>query len=435
MMKTMQGNTRFPWLAGRFSAMLEDQYFKPPMPRGRGCLMFRTKPRHLDCAEVSGKRHIVFNSYYLQPAVCKKALALRETGRYHLTFVGCCIRDEQKPELFFDEFYEVDDYHEMYDLLANSSPYAIFSVIQPLINGAVAVEALKRNGVRAIIDINDSLYYMRKDATDAECMLEKNILSAATHLVHKMPHEAVSEIRDAWKFDTPDTLVHSLPVKSLFETCRKLSQGEVPRLVFAGGIVPYRIAVAKGHGNHVMDPVIDTLCSRGIDLTFIVNQNARDMFWDEHDHYTEYQNRFSNFRFVKGVPFFDLPSLLADHHFAIYYENVQRSDYHDNHFAINMATKLFSYMEAGLPVIIHTRADYMRGLSERYGFGLVYDIDHMEDIPDLIRSCDHSRLQRNLDRYRRDHDNSLNGAVLEKVLGTDHVSAQQVQAVNACAGA
>jgi hypothetical protein len=416
MMREAEKPFGFSWLDGNGRVLLDNHFFSAPMPRGRGTLKFKALPKHLGCATVDGKRHIVFNAYYLQPSVCKKAIALKETGRYYLTFVGCCIRDEQKPERFFDQCYEVDDYHELYRLLAYSSPYAIFAFMQPLVNGAIAVEASKNNGVRSIIDINDSLYYMRKDPLCPECLVERDILANATCFVHKMPDEAVQEIREAWRISTPGFLVHSLPVESLFTTCKRLENGEAPSLVFAGGIMPYRIAASQGHGNHVMDPLIQGLCSMGLELTFFVNQNARDMFWDEHDHYMDFQDNFPNFHFKKGVPFFQLPARLSNHHFAIYYENVHHSDYHEHHFNINMATKLFSYVEAGLPVIIHSQARYMKDFVERHGMGLVYDIDNLKGISDLVNSCDHSLLCRNVEAFRKNQNNSSNASILEQVL-------------------
>lgn len=411
---------RFRWLDATANEILERQFFSPPMPRGRGKLTYKTMPAHLKSDTVDGKRHVIFNGYYLQPSTCKKALALKSSGNYYLTFIGCCIREDQKPELFFDQYYEVDDYHELFALISGSSTYAVVSLIQPLVNGAIAVEALKRNGVKAIIDVNDSLYYMRKNPDMPECRLEREILEHAHCLIHKMPGWAVDEIRDAWHVSTPDILVHSLPVKSLFNTCRPLDSGHVPKLVFAGGIVPYNIARERGHGNHIMDPVITSLCTRGIDLTFYVNQNARDISWEDHEHYWAFQETYPNFHFKKGVPFFDLPNRLSDHHFAIYYENVQRSDYHDKHFSINMATKFFSYIEAGLPIIIHTGAHYMLDLVERYGIGLVYDIENLDAIPDLIQSCDHQTLQKNIDVYRQDNENGLNAAILEDALSENN---------------
>lgn len=404
----MSSHDAFAWLAPELRQPLLDQ-LHGPMPRGREELVYRTRPRHLDRAEVDGRLHVVMNSYYLQPAVCKKALALRQTGRYHLTFIGCCIREEQRPELFFDEYYEAEDYLEMYGLMADARVHAMQTVIQPLLNGACAVEARQRHGTPAVIDINDSLYYMRTDPQAPDCRTEREILERATSFVHKMPAWAVAELRAAWSLSRPDFLVHSLPVREYCTNCAPLEPGLPASLVFAGGIVPYRIATTRGHENHIMDPLIETICNAGLGLGFVVNQNARNMFWDEHAHYIDFQKKYPRFSFEPGVPFFELPRKISRHNYAVYWENVRASTYNPKHFAINMATKIFSYMEAGLPVIVHTEAPYIREFTADKGLGLVYELDRMDLIPDLVASCDHEALRANLRAFREQNDNS--GAV------------------------
>ncbi|MBU1231074.1 MAG: hypothetical protein KKA55_00820 [Proteobacteria bacterium] len=404
----MSSQQAFAWLAPELRQPLLDQ-LHGPMPRGREELAYRVRPKHLDRALVDGRLHVVMNSYYLQPAVCKKALALRQTGRYHLTFIGCCIREEQRPELFFDEYYEAHDYLEMYELLSNARVHALSAVIQPLLNGACVVEARLRHGTPALIDINDSLYYMRTDPHAPDCRAEREILERATSFLHKMPAWAVGEMRAAWGLARPDFLVHSLPVREYFTECAALTPGLPASLVFAGGIVPYRIASTRGHENHIMDPLIETICGAGLGLGFVVNQNARNMFWDEHAHYIDFQRQYPRFSFEPGVPFFELPGKISRHNFAVYWENVRASTYNSKHFAINMATKVFSYLEAGLPVIVHTEAPYIREFTADAGCGLVYELDRMDLIPDLVASCDHEALRAGVRAFRETHDNS--GAV------------------------
>jgi hypothetical protein len=363
---------------------------------------------------VDGKKHVIFNSYYLQPAVCKKAWALRDTGAYYCTFVGCCARKDHQAERFFDQIYEVADYSELYNVLTHSAPYAIQSVIQPLVNGAVAVEAAGRSGCVAVVDINDSLFYMRADPQDFECRLEASILKNANSFVHKMPTWGVAKMRAVWDLTRPDFLVHSLPVRALFETCADLDDGPV-RLVFGGGVVPYHIAVRDGHENHIMDPLIHAICKQGMNLTFVVNQNARNMFWEEHQHYIDFNKIYPGFSFEKGVPFFELPRKLRRNHYAIYWENIPASSYMPDHFAINMATKIFSYAEAGLPILIHTQAPFIREVVEEHGWGGIYQIDSMDRLPAIINTCDHSLLRKNLNAFRSEWNDSKVAKILRQV--------------------
>ncbi|GFK94942.1 hypothetical protein NNJEOMEG_02790 [Fundidesulfovibrio magnetotacticus] len=407
----MTSPQRFTWLDAPQREYLRKTYFEAPMPRGRAELVYRDPPAHMDQRLVDGKRHVVFCSYYLQPAICKKAWALRKSGDYHLTFIGCCIRQDHAPERFFDQCHEARDYEELYTLLASAGVWAVVSVIQPLVNGALAVEAAVNTGALAVVDINDSLYYMRKDPNDFECQIEARILKRASAVVHKMPGWGVERMRADWRFETPDWQVHSLPEPEIFQPCGVYDGSRDPAFVFAGGIIPYHIAVARGHENHIMDPLIHAVCGHGGAMTFVVNQNAREMFWQEHQRYIDFQNVYPAFSFEKGVPFFQLPAKLAAHDFAIYWENIPESSYNPDHFAINMATKIFSYVEAGLPILVHTQAPYIHETVVEGGFGLSYELKDLEKTPDMARACDYETLCRNLKAYR-DHTNSRSVAMM-----------------------
>ncbi|MBN2139914.1 MAG: hypothetical protein JW718_02805 [Desulfovibrionaceae bacterium] len=415
----MNETERFHWLDADQRRYLQKTYLEAPMPRGREGLVYRTRPGHLDQRLVDGKRHVVFNSYYLQPAVCKKAWALRRSGQYYLTFIGCCVRRDHNPERFFDQCYEVEDYTELYDILSSAGPWAVSSVIQPLINGAIAVEAAARTGARAVVDINDSLYYMSRDPFGFECRLEARILSEASAIVHKMPGWGVDKMRADWGFETPDWLVHSLPEVELFQDCGGYRGDRPPKLVFAGGIIPYHIAVSKRHENHVMDPLIHSVCANQGELTFVVNQNARNMFWDEHRRYMDFQDTYPNFSFEKGVPFFDLPAKISTQDFAVYWENIPESSYNPDHFAINMATKIFSYVEAGLPILVHTKAPYIHETVVGNGFGLSYELNDLDRVVDLARGCDYGRLCANLEAYRDRFNSRMVKDLLDQALDAE----------------
>ncbi|WP_027186532.1 hypothetical protein [Desulfovibrio inopinatus] len=415
----MSDAQRFFWLEEAQQTYLQKTFFDVPMPRGREELVYRSALQHMDQRIVDGKKHIVFNSYYLQPAVCKKAWALQKTGKYFLTFVGCCIRQDHAPLRFFDQCYEAEDYDELYSILASSAPWAISSVIQPLINGAIAVEAAQKNGSLAIIDINDSVYYMNNDPFSFECMLEAKILDQSAAIVHKMPNWGVDKMRDAWRFNTPDWQIHSLPEPELFQPCSEYDGTRNPKFVFAGGIIPYHIAITKGHENHIMTPLIHDICGNEGDMTFVVNQNARNMFWEEHKRYIDFQDVYPNFSFQKGVPFFELPAKLAAHDFAIYWENIPESSYNPDHFAINMATKIFSYVEAGLPILVHTKAPYILKTVMDNGFGLTYELNDLAKAPKLARDCDYASLCDKLNAYRNSVNSDLAKAQLEQIFAIE----------------
>lgn len=393
---TGAGTGGFAWLPedmrGRVLAMLD-----APMPRGRETLAFRQRPANLGRAEVDGKKHVVFLAYYPYPNTIKKSIALRRTGEYHTTFLACCAREDADCARWFDEVYEIEHYRELLALLPEAAPTALSVHIQPSLLGALAVEALGAG--RLVIDVYDSHHYMTPDQSSFDCRFEREILARADAVVHKMPDEAFEAIRRAWDVDTPGVQVHALPCREFF------AQGAAPaapphRLVYAGGVMPFHLAIKNGHENQVFDPVIEGTGGGGLELTIYANQNARNMFWDEQGRYLSMQERMPHFCFRPGLPFFALPEGIRDFHYGLLYDNVELSSYRIEAFHTNMSTKIFSYLEAGLPLLVYEEFDYIARLAREHGMGLVYSLKKLDRLPELLAGADREALCVGVRRFR-----------------------------------
>ena len=391
-----------------------------PMPRGRGSLAYRTLPDHLDRDRVNGKYHLVFVSYYPSVQLIKKSIILRRTGRYYVTLLACCVREDLNPSRFFDQTYEVLDYRELWSLLCATRPACVHAFIHPWIFGLLAVTAKTFTGVRTVIDVNDSLLFLHHDPNHAECAMERAILRRADAFTHKMPPAAINEMRRVWVLDTPDAQIHALPLPELFTGghSRHRPNSATVSMVFAGGIMPYELARARGHEGHIFDPLIETLCANGCRLTLYNNQNAREMFWHEHRHYFDYAERLPNFRFEEGLPFFALPEKLAEHDFGLYYENSPASSYNPKHFQYNMATKVFSYLEAGLPVLVPYSAAYIRDWILDNNLGLVYRLEEWSKFLKLLENIDYQQLRDNVLAFREKNNMTGTLPLLAKTYGT-----------------
>ena len=382
-----------------------------PMPRGREPLAYRTKPEHLNRAVVDGKAHVVFVAYYPLPGTVKKSIALRASGRYYTTFLACCVREDTACERFFDQVYEPADYAELLDLLSGAAPAAVNAHIQPSFLGAVVLEAV--DPARVVVEVNDSQLFMKRDPQALECRLEAEVLRRAGALTHKMPPEALEEIRrDYGGLAAPDVLVHALPCREFFMHAEP-APPPPHRMVYAGGVMPRHIALAAGHENQLFDDLILATTGGDIELTFLVNRNARDMHWEEHQGYFELERSCPHFTFRLGLPFFELPRELARHHWGLLYDNVALSSYRLKAFAYNMSTKIFSYFEAGLPIVVFEEFTYIRRFVERHGLGLVYSLDRLEELPALLAQADYPTLRRNVLAFRESHELSGNLAALE----------------------
>ena len=386
-----------------------------PMPRGRGILRNRRLPQHLAESRVAGREHIILVSYYPSASLAKKSAVLRQNGNHYVTLLACCIRDDFETDRFFDQAYEVQDYQELWALLTVSQPACVHAFIHPWVIGALAVAAKAHTGTRTVIDVNDSQLFLRRSPEHPECDMEKTILEQADAFTHKMPAAAIAELRAQWDLHIPDTLIHSLPLPELFvDGPQPPASVDHPSLVFAGGVMPYELARTRGHEGHIFDPMIQTICASGCRLTMYVNQNAREMFWLEHQHYHDFALAFPNFSFQEGVPFFALPAHLATHHFGLYYENSAASSYSPKHFQYNMATKIFSYLEAGLPLLVPESAIYIRDLVVEHGLGLIYRLEEWGALMNRLKTISYPQLVANVRTFRQTHSTDSTLPLLEQ---------------------
>jgi hypothetical protein len=409
--------SEFSWLDCDLAKILT-QILTEPMPRGRGELFYRNRPSYLNQKFVNGKRHVIFTGYYPYVGLIKKSAALRKSGKYYTTLLASCVREDSEPLSFFDQVYEATDYRELLCLLKECDVQAINVHVPHLWFGALAVEAARENGTRVVIDINDAAIFLKDDPEHVDCRLEQKILTQADAFIHKMPTAAIQEMRRIWRLKTPGVKIDSLPTDG-FTAGRYNGYQHSKNLktVFAGGVMPYELAMKRGHEGHVFDPLIQDPAFAVHDLTVYVNQNARDMHWVEHSRYFDMAEKNSHFNFLAGVPCHRLPFVLCQYDLAIYYENNRISSYNPKHFQYNMATKIFSYIEAGLPILVVDGADYIGELITDHGIGTIFCPGRlMEALADITPER-MTQLRVNIEAFRDAYEMSSQLKNLEDAYG------------------
>lgn len=376
-----------------------------PMPRGRGTLACREPLRHLDKALVAqgGKKrpHIVFFGYYPYATVIKRAIALRAARPdVYLTFVGCCIREDAEILRWFDQAYEVADYHELFDIFRALRVHALQVTVPPFWLGLLAVCGATQT--RLVADLVDTaLFHSTGDPLLAK--MERFVLSRAQAIVHKLPQDGLDRLCEAYGLSTPAFQLHSLPWGELFED-RPPADPDRPEVLYCGGVMPRRAAMRSGYGHHIFDPLIKATAETGLRLTFHVNQNAREMYWEEHAEYLAMAERMEHFGFRRGVPFHHLPRAIAGARFGLLFDNLELTRIKPEAFRYNMSSKIFSYLEAGLPILAYSDFTYICRLIEEHGFGLVYDVSRPQDLAKVIARADYAALREGVRRFRAGHE-------------------------------
>jgi hypothetical protein len=251
---------------------------------------------------------------------------------------------------------------------------------------AAMIVAANGHGTHLVVDILDPLFFVQRDSEHVDVKLEAVVLKHADRVVHKMPEEAWAIINEKYDLGDKGVSVQSYPELQLIDESARSGNLENSHAVYAGSIIPYGIAMDQGHQNHVFDPLIALAGKDTFELSIYVNQNARDMPWHQHEHYFKKEEQNKWFHFEKGVPYHRIISVLSKYSTGIFFDNIPISSYRPEHFKYNIASKFFTYLESGLPIVVYEEAEFMAQLVRQYNLGALYSAWEPQSIIDAIRS-------------------------------------------------
>jgi len=197
---------------------------------------------------------------------------------------------------------------------------------------------------------------------------------------------------------SPHIIFPPLPLKRRYHRITKKTCGFPMKLVYAGVIapscVPYEI-----YGDIQLRPVIDML----LEQDFIVDVYANDLMQFE-DHYDEYRYlsaTCSRFGFYQRIHPDDVSSVLTDYHFGLMVYDFTRTKVGRKHFETILPTKMMTYIEAGIPIIISEELKAVADIVEKYSLGIVVTKGKNCEISSLVRQQPYERV---VERFRKGRD-------------------------------
>lgn len=175
------------------------------------------------------------------------------------------------------------------------------------------------------------------------------------------------------------------------------------RLGFAGSVNP------SSHPDEVFGDVkllglIGELTGQGLEFHLFFNPFQRPdpqgAFWD----YFHLAARQPLLKLRQGVSPAALSGELSGLHYgSMLYRIPPGFQIRAEHFRHMMPTKLFSYLEAGLPVLVSEELGGVSALVREHGLGLVLAAADLPRLGQILAAADHAALRRNVLAYRRKH--------------------------------
>lgn len=118
--------------------------------------------------------------------------------------------------------------------------------------------------------------------------------------------------------------------------------------------------------------------------------------------YIQFAVETSNFSFKQGIPHDQAIKEFSRYDFATMISIFDGVKLNTFHWETAMPSKFFTYLSAGLPVIVSKEHGNISSLVRNYECGIVVDQKDLDNLFDIIKHCDYKKLKTNVKRAREE---------------------------------
>jgi len=120
------------------------------------------------------------------------------------------------------------------------------------------------------------------------------------------------------------------------------------------------------------------------------------------EHYVDLRNRYPNFRLLQGVAPDQLPQVLQYYDFGLLMTDftAARTRISWGQRVGTFGTKIFAYLEAGIPVIVNAEYTAMAKLVEQNEVGIAVSSVEVVALREIIKSVNYPALLRNISKFQ-----------------------------------
>jgi hypothetical protein len=196
----------------------------------------------------------------------------------------------------------------------------------------------------------------------------------------------------------PSIKLYPGPPSRFYKTPVEPIESDVVKLVYAGQVSHVRQS-RKIFGDMYYMPLLKDLTGQGFHVTiYNAVQNSRRTPAELYKEYLDEAVNNELFEFNDGVP---MPEILDELHGIYHYGLIAYYFDDDLHVGVDhlrgtMASKLFTYIASGLPVIVSEEFGYMARIVETEGIGIVVGKKDLKNLTPVLAACDYNELLNNI---------------------------------------
>ncbi|MDR4509100.1 MAG: tetratricopeptide repeat protein [Candidatus Brocadiaceae bacterium] len=351
----------------------------------------------------SNKKEILFLSVFPRVEMAKKAEALVRTGKYAAKLLcmktSTGIMDDFLHQCF-DEIITYTNWYELICFLLSLKPDIILARPRDQIAALAIIfsnEPVLFN-VYDIVTIDKPRQYQDPLVVEAEQFCFEN----SQGIIHKGSKDEIEKyISPIYKIKAP--VLHFYPFcwdkYFVRDSITKFSEKNgAPQLVYTGIVAPSGGDKATT-GQEQFQPLINEITKQNIYLSMYYNPETgiNDSRYAE---YFELSKTNKYFQFNTSLPYHMLPNEISKYDYGIMIHDVRGTAYSKANFEVSMANKLFTYLEAGLPLIVGDTYEAVANFVKEYSVGIIVDPTDLSNLSEKLRSVDYQQLKANVIRAR-----------------------------------
>ena len=106
---------------------------------------------------------------------------------------------------------------------------------------------------------------------------------------------------------------------------------------------------------------------------------------------------------LESLPFDELIKKISSYDYGINLQNIdlKNSKVSNFNFSGGMGTKTFTYLEAGLPILVNSETKYSKEIIEKNKIGISLKSNELNKIDHILKNVNYSELKKNVKRFNK----------------------------------
>ncbi|OHB74374.1 MAG: hypothetical protein A2W17_07920 [Planctomycetes bacterium RBG_16_41_13] len=367
----------------------------------------------------SHKKKIVYVTGSPTYNIVRQSICLRKEGYETILLMETNLSFINFLEKHFDIVYVFNSIYTLSYIIKEAKPYLIhvqgatpssnhFGILAKLLSNSKVV--FNFNDIPSTAIVKEDIESMwNKEDVKLDLFSERFACERCDGLIFGYSAEVRERIKSRYPINIPMLEFHSYPCDEFMsEDSGKYSDRDGKVHIVQGGMVAPSHTPEKFKRDGMYYKLIEVLTRQGIcfDMYVVARRIKRD-----YEDYISLSEKNPLFRFNGGLLLDQATKEFGKYDFGailIYYDEkkaeifYKRKVFIEENRGMRVSDRFFTYLEAGLPILISDNYLYGAMLVKEYGMGIVVSKNDLNNLSEIINSYDREKLRGNVKRARQE---------------------------------